>query len=167
MNISRYMSPEMIKLEMESEFSPPEGENGYSKRQILNMKETILSELTDLLDHSGKVSNKKKLSSDLFNREKKATTAIGRQIAIPHVRTMQAKEFILAVGRHADGYEFDAPDGKPVRLFFCMAAPPYDDNLYLKVFRSLAERINYPGFVENLIEASDPHLVIRAFKELE
>lgn len=157
----------MIKLEMESEFEPPQDDDGYSKRQIYSMKETILTELCELLDRSGKVSNKKKLANDLFNREKKASTAIGKQIAMPHVRTMQAKEFILAVGRRDEGYEFEAPDGLPVRLFLCMAAPPYDDNLYLKIFKALAERISYPGFVENLLKASDPHMIIRAFRELE
>jgi PTS system fructose-specific IIC component len=161
------MKPEMIRLDMQCEFAPPADDSGYSKKQLAGMKEAILEELADLLDFSGKVSNKRKLVNDLFNREKKATTAIGHGIAVPHVRTMQAKEFAIAIGRKAEGYEFDAPDGLPVRLFFCMAAPPYDDTLYLKVFKALAERLQYQEFVDNLLTASDPHLIIRAFKELE
>lgn len=167
MNISRYVKAELIRLELESHFDPPEGDNGYSNKQLYAMKETIMSELVDLLDHSGKISNKKKLLNDLFNREKKASTAIGGQIAVPHVRTMQAREFIMAIGRHPQGYEFDAPDDLPVRLFFCMAAPPYDDNLYLKVFKALAERLQYPEFLNTLLTAETPDLIIRAFKEIE
>lgn len=167
MNISRYVKPELIKLELESRFEPPEDDSGYSKKQIYSMKRTIISELVDLLDLSGKISNGNKLLNDLFNREKKASTAIGKQIAVPHVRTMQAKEFVMVIGRHSDGYEFEAPDGLPVKLFFCMAAPPYDDNIYLKVFKSLAERLQYQEFRETLLSADSTHMVIRAFKELE
>ena len=166
MNISRYLDVDLIKLEMESEVDPPE-EGEYSQRQILEVKETILSELVDLMEKSGKVSNKNKLFIDLMNREKKASTGIGEGIAIPHVRTMQAREFIVVIGRNLEGYEFDSMDGEPVRLFFCMAAPPYDDNLYLKVFKELAERFEYPGFIDNLLSAGDGHEIIRAFKITE
>lgn len=151
---------------MDSVFEPPE-EDEYSNKQIMEIKETVLAELVDLMDQSEKVSNKHKLFVDLLNREKKASTAIGKGIAIPHVRSMQAKEFILVIGRKLKGYEFDSMDGDPVKLFFCMAAPPYDDNLYLKVFKELAERFEYPGFIDKLLEADDGHEIIRAFKEFE
>lgn len=166
MNISRYIQYELIKLEMDSEFEPPE-EDEYSKRQVIEIKEAVLSELVELMDQSGKVSNKHKLFVDLLNREKKASTAIGKGIAIPHIRSMQAKEFILVIGRKLEGYEFDSLDNEPVKLFFCMAAPPYDDNLYLKVFKELAERFEHPGFVDSLLDAEDGHEIIRAFKEFE
>ncbi len=166
MKISRFLKSDLIKLELDSQFDPPE-DDGYSKKQLYTIKETLLLELVDLLDSSGKISNKKKLFNDLFNREKKASTAIGSRIAVPHVRTMQAKEFVMAIGRHSDGYEFDAPDDLPVRLFFCMAAPPYDDTLYLKVFKTLAEHLHYPAFVDTLLSAETPDMIIRAFKEIE
>jgi len=166
MNIWRYLDIDLIKLEMESEIEPPEDDE-YTKRDILEIKETIMAELVDVLDRSGKVSNKRKLWIDLMNREKKASTGIGEGVAIPHVRTMQAKELIIAVGRNKEGYEFDTIDGKPAKLFFCMAAPPYDDNLYLKVFKDMGERFDSPGFIERLMEAKDGHEIIWAFKEYE
>jgi PTS system fructose-specific IIC component len=166
MNITRYIQYDLIKMEMEAEFAEPEGEE-YSKKELLNMKEVILGELVDLLERSGKVSNPRKLMIDLFNREKKASTGIGSGIAIPHIRSMQAREFIIAIGRKSAGYEFDSLDGEPVRLFFCMAAPPYDDSLYLKVFKELATRFENPGFVDKLLNATDGHEIIRIFKEFE
>ena len=166
MNITRYLQYDLIKMEMEAEFAEPEGE-AYSKKELLNMKEVILGELVDVLELSGKVSNPRKLLIDLFNREKKASTAIGSGIAIPHIRSMQAKDFIMAIGRNSDGYEFDSLDGEPVKLFFCMAAPPYDDSLYLKVFKELATRFDHPGFINKLLKATDGHEIIRTFKEFE
>jgi mannitol/fructose-specific phosphotransferase system IIA component (Ntr-type) len=80
---------------------------------------------------------------------------------------MQATELVMGIGRHPEGYEFDAPDGLPVKLFFCMAAPPYDDNLYLKVFKALAERLQYSEFIDSLLSADSVHMIIRAFKGME
>ncbi len=169
MQISRYLKPELIKLEMVTSFEDvdSEVEEILTKRRLQERKETILEECVELLDLSGRIGNKSKLLTDLFNREKKATTALGKGIAIPHVRTMQAKEFVIAVARSHEGYEFDAPDGQPVHIFVPMAAPPYDDNLYLKVFRTLAQMFSYDGFYDRIMQAEAPYDIIRAIKELE
>ncbi|KPL05517.1 MAG: hypothetical protein AMJ73_00465 [candidate division Zixibacteria bacterium SM1_73] len=130
-------------------------------------KEAILKELVDLLEISGKVGNKRKLLLDLVNREKKATTGIGHGIALPHVRTMQAKEFIIGLARSREGYDYDSLDKEPVHLFFVMAAPPYDDALYLKVFKALAEILRFDYFREELLNASSEYEIIRAVKRME
>jgi len=167
MDISRYLKPELIKLEMETK-TPIDPDSSLHPDKILWMrKEAILKELVDLLDKSGKVGNKRKLLIDLVNREKKATTGIGQGIAFPHVRTMQAKEFIMGLARSKKGYDFDALDKEPVHLFFVMAAPPYDDALYLKVFKSLAEILRFDYFREELLNADSEHEIIRAIKRME
>jgi PTS system fructose-specific IIC component len=167
MDISRYLKPELIKLEMETEI-PIDPDSSLHPDKILWMrKEAILKELVDLLDKSGKVGNKRKLLIDLVNREKKATTGIGQGIAFPHVRTMQAKEFIMGLARSKKGYDFDALDKEPVHLFFVMAAPPYSDALYLKVFKSLAEILRFDYFREELLNADSEHEIIRAIKRME
>ncbi len=167
--ISRYLKPELIKLEMETEFpAVEEGEpDSLTAKQRDSRTESLLGECVELLDKSGKVGNPKKLLTDLFNREKKASTALGKGIAIPHVRTMQAKELVIAILRSPTGYEFDSPDGKPVHVFVAMAAPPYDDSLYLKVFKALAQLFSYDGFYERIMTAEAPYDIIRAVKEIE
>ena len=118
MQISKFLKPELIQLEMTTVFELPEGEEDVplTPRKILERKQLILTECVELLDCSEKVSNKSKLLTDLFNREKQSTTAIGKGIAIPHVRSMQAKELIVGVARSPEGYDFDSPDGQPVHL---------------------------------------------------
>ncbi len=169
MQISRYLSPKMIKLEMETEFEQPDNGEALvmTAKRMQERKELLLAECVELLDHSGKVGNKNKLLKDLFDREKKATTAIGKGIAIPHVRTMQAKELIIAIARSSAGYDFDAADGQPVHVFVAMAAPPYDDSLYLRVFRTLAQLFTYDGFYERILTAEQPYDIIRAIQEIE
>jgi len=54
-----------------------------------------------------------------------------------------------------------------VRLFFAMAAPSYDDTLYLRVFKALGEVLQFDYFRDQLLEASDEHEFIRAFRAME
>ncbi len=170
MQISRYMSVDLIQLEMQTEFIEVEEDGAdieVTEKVLQSRKELLLQECVQLLDKSGKISNPSKLLTDLFNREKKATTALGKGIAIPHVRTMQAKEFVIGFARSTAGYEFGAPDNERVHLFVPMAAPPYDDTLYLKVFKTLAELFSYRQLYEQIMTAEQPYDVIRAIQEIE
>ena len=145
----------------------PPGEEESIDKWRQRGKETIIEELVSLLEVGNRIGNRNKLLLDFINREKKATTAIGQGVAIPHVRSMQAKEFVIGFARSEQGYNFDAIDNNPAHLFFVMAAPPYDDNLYLKVFKALSESLQYETFREQLMDAEKPYDIIRAFKNME
>jgi len=166
MNLSRYFSAEQIKLEMETVIEPYEEGASFEKWQA-KAKEAVLEELVTLLGNGNRIGNAHKLLIDFVNRERKATTGLGNGVAIPHIRSMQAKELMIAFARSTEGYQFDALDKQPAHLFFIMAAPPYDDNLYLKVFKALAEMLQYESFRDELMNVTDPGEIIRAVKAME
>ncbi len=166
MNISRALTEDLIKLEMSTVVEPYEDGTSLEKWRQQG-KELILEELVNLLINGNRVGNVTKLLIDFINRERKATTAIGDGIAIPHIRSMQAKELIIAFARSSEGYDFDSPDGKPTHLFFVMAAPPYDDSLYLRVFKSLVEMLQYESFRQELMTVSHPGELIRTIRGME
>jgi PTS system fructose-specific IIC component len=166
MNISRALTEDLIKLEMSTVVKPYEDGTSLEKWRQQG-KELILEELVNLLINGNRVGNVTKLLIDFINRERKATTAIGDGIAIPHIRSMQAKELIIAFARSSEGYDFDSPDGKPTHLFFVMAAPPYDDSLYLRVFKSLMEMLQYESFRQELMTVSHPGELIRTIRGME
>ena len=166
MNLSRFLNEDLIVLEFES-FQEPPPENSDSPKWKERNKEQILSDLVSILERSDKIVNRCKLLTDFINREHKATTAIGFGIAVPHVRSMQAKDFVIGIARSREGYDFGSIDNSLTHLFFVMAAPPYDDNLYLKVFKHLSENLQHDYFRERLMDADKPYDIIRAFKEME
>jgi PTS system fructose-specific IIC component len=166
MNISRYLSEDLIELNFKADLEPPPENSGSQKWRERN-KERILAGLVDILQYSGKTGNNCKLLTDFINRERKASTAIGHGIAVPHIRSMQAKELIIGVARSPGGLDFDSLDGEPTHLFFVMAAPPYDDSLYLKVFKALSQNLQYEAFRRELMEARETYDIIRAFKSVE
>ncbi|MEW6413094.1 MAG: PTS sugar transporter subunit IIA [Candidatus Zixiibacteriota bacterium] len=166
MNLSRYFREDLVKLEMTTEIEPLGEEESVDKWRQRG-KEAIIEELVSLLEVGNRIGNRNKLLLDFINREKKATTAIGHGVAFPHIRSMQAKDFMIAFARSTEGYDFDAPDHSLSHLFFVMAAPPYDDNLYLKVFKSLAEMLQYESFREELMSLQSPGELIRALRTME
>ena len=166
MNLSRYFREDLIKLEMTSVIEPPGEEESIDKWRQRG-KETIIEELVSLLEVGNRIGNRNKLLIDFVNRERKATTAIGHGVAVPHVRSMQAKDFMIAFARSTEGYDFDALDQNPTHMFFVMASPPYEDNLYLKVFKSLAEILQYESFRDELMGLQSPGELIRALRAME
>jgi len=167
LNLSRFFKPELIKLELDTKIEFDPEKEIHPQKRLWITKEAVLEELVNLLDNSGKVCNKRKLFIDLLNREKKASTAIGKGIAIPHVRTMQVREFVIGFARSEEGYEFDSMDKETVHLFFVTAAPPYDDTLYLKVFKALAQLLHSDSLKEELLIANSEYEIIRAIQKAE
>ncbi|HHI02779.1 MAG TPA: hypothetical protein ENL22_04605, partial [candidate division Zixibacteria bacterium] len=93
MNISRFLKEEMILMDLQTAQEPQPEENNSDKWKFRN-KERLLSDLVGILEISGKIGNRCKLLTEFINREKKASTGIGDGVAVPHVRSMQAKEFL-------------------------------------------------------------------------
>ncbi len=166
MNLSRYFKEDLVKLEMSTIIEPLEEDMSEAKWRQRG-KELVLDELVTLLESGVRIGNRTKLLLDYVNREKKATTGIGHGIAIPHVRSMQAKEFSIAFARSTVGYDFDSLDGEPSHLFFIMAAPPYEDDFYLKVYKSLAEMLQFDSFREELMGIQHTGELIRCMRAME
>ncbi|OHB74207.1 MAG: hypothetical protein A2Z34_10250 [Planctomycetes bacterium RBG_16_59_8] len=165
MRLTRYLKPQQIKLEIATR-TPTEIPEGMSRERFVNdIKESVLREIVALHDASGNVSNTSKLFTDMWNREKKATTAVGDGIAIPHVRTMQAREFTLAFARSTEGVEFAAIDGEPVHFFFSVIAPPHNDALYLKVYKEMATIFGSETKVQALAAARNEHEIIKILSD--
>lgn len=186
MRLHRYLKQEIIDLHFDP-LAKPAGSGRFSlaspdddeedspddggeptRKQLWEQKVTILEGLVELLEKSGKVTNPRKCLIDLRNREAKASTALGNGIALPHVRTPQAKGFCMAIAVAPEpGLWFDAIDEEPVRLFIPMIAPAYDDKFYLKVERALAGAFaESDEFRDAVLEASTPGEVIHLLSQI-
>ncbi len=164
MNLARLLKPELIKLELESGISPGADPDLSPQKYIWTVKEAVLSELADLIASASRVGNRNRLFTDLLNRERKASTGLVRGIAIPHVRTIEAREMVFAFARSSAGLEFDSLDGEPAHLFFAIVAPPYDDSLYLKIYKQMATAFQATDILNAFLNAKEPGEIIRAMR---
>jgi mannitol/fructose-specific phosphotransferase system IIA component (Ntr-type) len=85
-------------------------------------------------------------------------------VAIPHVRTIYAKELLVGFARSTPGVEFECLDGQPAHLFFVMVAPPYDDTSYLRLYKQLAGAFSQRDFRAEFMAAQSEGEILRLVK---
>ncbi len=130
-------------------------------------KDQAIRELAETLRESADMSDFETYVRDVFEREKQASTGIGRGAAIPHARTDAVKDFVVAVGRAPEGIDFGSIDGKPVRVIILMGTPKAKVKTYLKLLAHLSHLIKTNGFLDGLISAADAAAVVGLFQSHE
>ena len=117
-------------------------------------KDEVLKELIELLGLDEK--NEAMLFKMLKRRENLGSTGIGRQIAIPHCRSLVVNRLRVAFGRKAAGVDFKAIDEKPVKFIFLIVAPPLEvSNQYLPVLGKIAQFSKEPDVPERLLQITE------------
>jgi len=170
-DVGRYLREELVKLEIEAGPVPlpdsVEPTPAVLERHRWHFKERICAELAALFAQSGEIRNEHKFYLDLVNREKQASTAIGEGLAVPHVRSMQPRKLVICFARSSNGIDYFSPDGEPVHLFFGVAAPSYDDKVYLRLYKWLAHAFSREDWLRDaLMSAEEPGEVMRIIKSL-
>ncbi len=127
--------------------------NGIAINPEVKTKEEAINKLVDLMDATGRLSDKEEYKKAVLTRESLSTTGIGDNIAIPHAKTAAVKEPGLAAMILSDGIDYDSLDGEPAKLFFLIAAPEGENNLHLDVLARLSMMLMDPEFKDMLISA--------------
>lgn len=130
-------------------------------------KKEAIKEVARLLSGAPGVEDFERFLKDVFERETVESTGIGNGVAVPHARSEGVSSFVVAVGRSAEGIEFGAVDGKPVKLLFCMGTPRQNVTEYLRMLAHLTRLVQREGFVGKLLNAAGPEDFIRVFREAE
>ncbi|HMB71387.1 MAG TPA: PTS sugar transporter subunit IIA [bacterium] len=119
-------------------------------------KAGVLKELAAALATDDEIRHPELLLEALEAREKLGSTGIGKDVAIPHSRTLSVPSLTALVARSRKGVDWGAPDGKPVKLFFLVVAPPQErSNHYLPLLGALVSGMQQKPNRDKLIQAKD------------
>ncbi len=130
-------------------------------------KDEVLEELTDLLEKTGKVTNREEFLRGIREREELGSTGIGYNIAIPHARSTGIKGLTGAFGISKEGIEFDALDKEPVYLFFVLAAPKNAAGDYLKALATISRLLRNRKSRQALMKADTVGEIVKIIKKQE
>ena len=142
--ISRLLDPSRIALNLQS-----------------SRRTTALHEVADLLAGHPDVTNFDGFYAELLARDRKDTTCLGNEIALPHARTEHVKAIVLAVGRSAGGIHFENSD-QNVRLMFMIGTPKSKPGDYLLVVSTLCKLLKDAVNREAFFGAVTPEEFIKA-----
>ena len=148
--IASLLSAETIKLELQA-----------------TQKVPALREVAELLVPLKCMGDFEAFFNEILQREHVSNTALGHDVAIPHARTDQCTDILIAVGRSRVGIDFEAKDGQPVRLIFLIGTPKQMVTDYLRVVGNLARLLRQDDLRKRLLDAPDAASFIKIIEEAE
>jgi mannitol/fructose-specific phosphotransferase system IIA component (Ntr-type) len=86
-------------------------------------KVSVITELVNLLDKQGFLSNKALVLDSVLAREKTRSTGIGAGVAIPHGKCKGVNELVMAIGIAPAPIDFDSADGYGVSIITLLVSP--------------------------------------------
>jgi len=128
-------------------------------------KDSVIRELVDTLALAGKIIDADTAYRSVIDREAKGSTGLEEGIAVPHGKTIAARELTIAIGVSPGGVEFGSMDGKPARLFFLILAPPDKAGPHIEALAEIARMSRSKAFCSSLASCRSPAEVVRLLKE--
>lgn len=136
MLISDLLSPERIRFDVQSS----------SKKRLLEL-------ISEELARNSDEFTKREIFESLCARERLGSTGLGKGVAIPHGRVKGSKHVEASFIRLKKPLPFDAIDGQPVDLLFCLAVPEDCGEDHLKLLAQVAEMFSDSELLRELREA--------------
>jgi PTS system nitrogen regulatory IIA component len=133
-------------------------ENILSPDRILfldySTKRDVILALADNLANAPQIKNRQELAAEILKREDLMSTAIGRGIAIPHVRLSSVTDLVVSVGiSRTDIIDFQTLDDQPVRLVFMIAAAYSQHAYYLQTLSFFSAKLKNTELRQSLLSA--------------
>jgi len=117
-------------------------------------KHDALVELAGNLASAPQVKDERELVSGILQREELMSTAVGRGIAIPHVRLSSVTDLVMSVGiSRNDIIDFQPVDDVPVRLLIMIAAAHNQHTYYLQTLSYFSSKLKNKELRDALIGA--------------
>ena len=130
-------------------------------------KNDIIDKMTRLMLKTGRINNLEEYKNLVLKREEEGSTGVGEEIAIPHGKGECVTEPGLVALVVPNGVDYNALDGKPVKLLFMIAAPNTSDNVHLDVLSRLSTMLMDSDFKNKLISAKSKEEFLKIIDETE
>jgi len=130
-------------------------------------KESVITELVELLDANGLLLDKDIVLDAVFTREQTRSTGIGSGIAIPHGKCKAVKELVMAFGISSEGIDFASVDGKPVTIVILLISPADQTGPHIQALARISRLMLDEQFRQSLETATSPDEVYELLNNKE
>lgn len=118
-------------------------------------KISALNELSSVLAQCPQIKDANELSSSILKREELMSTAIGKGIAIPHVRLASVSDLVMAVGISKKPLnDFEPLDNQGVNLLIMIAAAHNQHSYYLKTISHISSILRQDDLRQKIVNAT-------------
>ncbi len=120
----------------------------------------LFGNFAKFLSAKGIIKDEEKFSQELLKREAKGSTAIGNEVAIPHIMIPGLNRSYILIARLKKHISFDAPDGKPVRFVILLISPKEKRDEYLHNLAQVASALHREDTLKKLTRAVNVQEII-------
>ncbi len=164
--IERWVNERLSSNKSSGNFGVVQVQNLISPDRILflshSKKRDALISLAENLATAPQVKNRQEIVAEILRREELMSTAIGRGIAIPHIRLSSVTDLVVSVGiSTCDIIDFQSLDDVPVRLLFMIAAAYNQHAYYLQTLSFFSSRLKGTELRSQLLECRTPQDVYK------
>lgn len=132
-----------------------------------NNKVDAIKELLALLADQGAIQDPENVLKAVLERENIMTTGIGDGVAIPHCKTAEAIRFVIALGIHPGGIDFDSLDKKPAHLIFLLVGPDNEPGMHIRLLSRISRIISKAPVRDRILACSKAEEVYQLINEEE
>ena len=132
-------------------------------------KVQVVEELAGGLVATGQLggNNLGKFVKEILARESLGTTAIGKGIAIPHIRTGLSSSLVGLLGFSQDGIDFSSLDKRPTHAVFMLASPMAQKDQQIRILGRIAAVANHENFLKFLLQCKSAQEISDLLEEIE
>ena len=132
-------------------------------------KDQVVQELAAGLVATGQIEQDDlgKFVKEILAREALGTTAIGKGIAIPHIRTNLSSSLVALLGFSMDGIDFNSLDKQPTHAVFMLASPMAQKDTQIRILGRIAAVANHENFSKFLVQCKSAQDVSDLLEEIE
>ncbi len=130
-------------------------------------KSDVLRELVELVTKGREDRDSGAILASVRERELVLSTGVGGGVAIPHGKTPNIDQLVLAAGVAPEAIDFDALDGKPVRLFFLLVGPESASGAHVKALSRISRLLRRESLRTDLLGARSPEDFLRMIRDSE
>ena len=130
-------------------------------------KESVITELVDLLDANGLLSDRDVALEAVLTRERTRSTGTGAGIASPHGKCNAVKELVMAIGIAHEPIEFESVDGKPVAILILLISPIDQTGPHIQALADISRLMMNEEFKQKLEQATSNDEVYQLLNDTE
>jgi nitrogen PTS system EIIA component len=119
----------------------------------------VIKEMTERLKQNDTIKNDQALYATLMEREKLGSTGIGENVAIPHGKSDELTQIIIAFARSLSGIDFESLDQKPVHFVCMVIAPAHSTGQHLKALARISRLFKNQTLREGILKAEDSNAI--------
>jgi len=111
-------------------------------------RDGVIAELVSALDKAGQLgkNNREEIIKVVIEREKEASTGIGKGVAVPHVKHQVVKDVVAVIGRSGTGIDFFSLDKQPVYSVILLISPVDNPDKHLQAMENIFKHLQQDRF---------------------